>query len=75
MQLKLGGGQSETHHECESRREGDWLIFSCPHCPDYQRKYHLVSGEMQVRPGQDPTIQHHGSLVAPAYQAEIKQPN
>lgn len=44
-------GLSDDTHECTSHREGEWMIFRCPHCPGYERRFNWVTGEMQVRRG------------------------
>lgn len=33
-------------HQCTSYRIGDTIIWKCPVCPDYERKYNLSTGEM-----------------------------
>ena len=53
-------GQSEEKHECRSRREGDWVIYTCPHhdC-DYERRFNVRTGEMEFH-GISTEILHHG---------------
>ena len=45
-------------HNCDSRREGDWLIFECQKCT-YVRKINFKTREMKVTHG-DPTALHRG---------------
>ncbi len=45
-------------HLCEVKKEGDWLIFTCPEC-DYERRIHRFSGKMKVRQGA-PNALHRG---------------
>jgi hypothetical protein len=32
-------------HECTQQIQGDWVVFTCPLCPDYRRKMHRETGE------------------------------
>jgi hypothetical protein len=36
-------------HECEAHREGDWIVFRCPDCLDYERRFNWRTGEMKVK--------------------------
>ncbi|RMF58040.1 MAG: hypothetical protein D6748_09825 [Calditrichaeota bacterium] len=49
-------------HECESHREGDWIVFHCPECPDYERRINWRTGEMIVK-NSDPFIRHQGHHI------------
>jgi len=40
-----------NQHECVSVKSGDWVIFSCPQCPGYERRINLHTQEMRL---QDP---------------------
>lgn len=33
-------------HACESRQEGDWIIYTCPKCPNYKRRVNIVTREV-----------------------------
>jgi hypothetical protein len=44
-------------HECDSVMEGDWIIFRCRICPDYERRINTVTGETEVK--NDSTIVRH----------------
>ncbi len=52
-------GLPQNIHQCSSRRDGDWIIWNCPHCPGYERKFNWMTGEMRVRKG-DPDARHVG---------------
>lgn len=56
--LTFKGMPSDVHH-CTSHREGDWMIWRCPHCADYERRMNWQTGEMHIRRGQS-TAQHTG---------------
>lgn len=47
MALQIVTHQPYEQHRCDARREGDWIIYTCPQC-DYQMKDNLVTGEMQI---------------------------
>jgi hypothetical protein len=44
-------------HECDTRYEGEWIIWTCPRCPQYCRQYNPTTGEMRVY-GADMFIRH-----------------
>jgi hypothetical protein len=54
--------QTATHHICSCFIEGEWAVFRCPWCPDYERRVHLQTGEMQVR-GLSAVVAHLGRSV------------
>lgn len=52
--------QKLDEHQCISHREGDWVIFICPVCRDYQRNINFVTKEVVVHRGTTMAI-HVGS--------------
>ena len=54
--------ENENIHNCECSREGDWLVFTCPECPDYERRMNWKTGEMHLKGG-DEMILHRGSFI------------
>lgn len=42
-------GLAPDAHHCTSVRSGDEIIWRCPICPDYERRYNLRTGEMKVK--------------------------
>jgi hypothetical protein len=50
----------EATHHCTSHRDGDWVIWRCPHCQGYERRLHLRTGEMRINRGHS-TAQHTGA--------------
>ena len=54
-------------HECEATHEGDWVIFRCPICGDYERRINCNTGEMKVRSSK-PHISHTGHNFPQLYQ-------
>jgi len=63
MELKFKSSDDPQVHDCHVERVGDWVIYTCPHCPEYRRRYNYRTGEMQVEPCSDPNIRHRGSAV------------
>ena len=62
--LENTGHTTPGMHECTSYRDGDWIIFRCPLCPGYERRFNWVTGEMQVdRAGSK--AQHTGLSTGP----------
>lgn len=51
-------------HVCKSYRNGDWIIFYCEQCPDYERRMNWRTGEMQVKNAK--TEVSHNGFYAPA---------
>lgn len=62
-------------HLCTAHREGEWIVYTCPHCPTYERRIHLPTGHMLVQGGSNPHIQHQGSFSAVALNAAVVLPN
>lgn len=38
--------QDREIHTCESRQEGDRIIYTCPKCRNYKRRVNIVTREM-----------------------------
>ena len=49
-------------HECDSVTEGDWIIFRCPICKDYERRINAITGEMKVKNSRS-TVRHAGRHI------------
>jgi hypothetical protein len=59
QEISFGSSNNVTRHECEAQRDGEWLIFRCPICPDYERRMNWRTGETFARQPY-PEIQHSG---------------
>lgn len=46
-------------HTCDSRREGEWVIWTCAECESYERHMNLRTGEMWSQ-ANHPEILHTG---------------
>ncbi|MEM7575028.1 MAG: hypothetical protein AAF433_19135 [Bacteroidota bacterium] len=60
MRLELSPTNPDTH-ECQSHREGKWIVYTCPKCPNYERRYNYETGQMKVRQAADPSVSHRGT--------------
>jgi hypothetical protein len=47
------------YHECVSVAEGEWVIFRCPICKDYERRINMLTGETKVK-DLSPIVRHSG---------------
>ena len=69
MDAFLDNNSTDTdRHQCESYRDGDWIIFTCPKCLNYERRLNWRTGEMMVKDGEDPYILHAGEYFPTEYQ-------
>lgn len=69
MQLHFSSGDPDSH-TCESRREGAWVIFTCPVCAEFERRINMETGELRTIPAADPCILHHGSFMPAGFEAD-----
>ncbi len=53
----------QEYHICQSRCEGDWIIFTCPHCAEYEQRINYRTKERISFPADDPTLMHQGSFL------------
>lgn len=49
--FQVQGQSEENTHQCTSHREGDWIIWRCPYCQGYERRFNWVTNEMRTRRG------------------------
>ncbi len=61
------------HHECESTREGDWIIYRCPKC-NYELWDNWRTGALEVK-NPKLEIKHTGSYVPVEYRAGYENLN
>ncbi|HGY54844.1 MAG TPA: hypothetical protein ENK44_04000 [Caldithrix abyssi] len=72
--IKSTPGQDVIKHECESHRDGDWIIFRCPLCPDYERRFNWRTDEMKVK-GDHPRVSHSGKYYPHELKSVFEYPN
>jgi hypothetical protein len=66
--------QLEEVHNCTATRKGEWVIFTCPMCLDYERRINLRTGDMKTY-APFTTIKHNGTYMPEGLQPEIYNPN
>ncbi|MCA9734012.1 MAG: hypothetical protein H6696_04455 [Deferribacteres bacterium] len=66
MDISIHENTSDTHHPCKSIRNGDWIVFTCPLCPDYERRVNWRTKELTVK-GSKAEIQHSGDYIPDEY--------
>lgn len=59
MEFDFGLPVDGEEHKTESYREGEWIIFRCPICTDYERRINWKTGKMKVV-GSKAHIRHSG---------------
>ena len=62
MNLTVEMTPTQTH-ECTGFREGDWMIFKCTICHDYERRLNWRTGRMTTKSDPENPFQHTGSVV------------
>ena len=67
--LDFGGGSEnkKRNHKCTSEQEGEWIVFRCDLCPDYERRMHLKTGKMVTKGNEESNILHNGFFVRPGF--------
>ena len=68
--LDFGGGSEDKqkNHKCTSEQEGEWIVFRCDLCPDYERRMHIKTGKMVTKGGnEESNILHNGFFVRPGF--------
>ena len=59
------------NHECTAFRNGDWIIFQCPDCPNYERRINWRTGKMIIQNAK-PNINHAGYYDCPEYRESLR---
>ena len=54
--------QPNETHLCTSYRDGEWIVWKCPYCEDYERRFNWHTGEMHINRGQSSFL-HTGMCV------------
>ncbi|KAA3612183.1 MAG: hypothetical protein DWQ05_19465 [Calditrichaeota bacterium] len=66
MEISIQKNADQNHHPCNSIRHGDWVVFKCPLCPDYERRINWRTKEVSVK-GSTPEILHNGEHLPDEY--------
>jgi hypothetical protein len=62
-------------HECTSSIEGEWIVFRCPVCEDFERRIHLRTKKMKSKISPYNPYQHHGLYLRPGLNPDLYHPN
>lgn len=46
-------------HQCTATKKGNEIVFTCPQCPNYERRVNIVTSEMKTK-GVSFEIEHEG---------------
>lgn len=60
------------NHKCESTQEGDWIVYRCPICKNYERRINWRTKEMKVKQSNSRFL-HSGSHSTDADQEILKK--
>ena len=74
MEINFNAGSDPDAHQCESYRDGDWIVFRCPMCLDYERRVNWRTGVMTVRNGRE-NVRHTGTHLPPHYKSAFESTN
>jgi hypothetical protein len=71
MKIEFKSNDGEIRHSCQSKQDGDWIVFTCPICRDYERRLNFKTGQMKTRTGENPDALHIGTFQPPGFISEI----
>lgn len=54
---------SKSSHQCSAEKEGEFIVYRCPLCPEYERRIHSKTGVMEVSGNIGNPHSHHGTYV------------
>lgn len=74
VEFNFGSPSNSGEHECESYRDGDWIVFRCPICLDYERKINMRTGSM-VSENARADIRHSGFHIPPEVKSAFENLN
>lgn len=75
MQIRFELNQEKEYHTCESRREGDWIIFTCSHCPEYENRINFKTEQRISHPTANTNVFHQGVFVPVGIENFEYEPN
>jgi hypothetical protein len=61
-EVDFGPLSSPDDHKCTSSVDGDWIVFRCRRCPDYERRVNWRTGASRSSNVQ-PDVRHFGHHV------------
>jgi len=60
MDIKFNSG---SKHKCDVKLEGDWLVFTCDKCPEFERRINKVTNEMRSKYNPENPNRHNGNCA------------
>lgn len=48
MVFPIAESALQTVHHCETKKEGDWTVYTCKRCPTYERKINTATGQVVI---------------------------
>jgi hypothetical protein len=75
MVLSLSNSNNPDTHPCETHRDGDWIVFTCPKCADFERRLNYVTGEFVCQPDENPYVQHEGNYHPVGFEVNVSTAN
>ena len=73
--MKVSFNNLNGSHKCYSKKEGEWIVFRCPHCPDFERRIHVDTKEFKSKISPDNMNLHHGFHIPPGLDADLYNNN
>ena len=62
MKINFSINDGELRHTCRAKQEGEWIVFTCPHCKGFERRINFHTGKMKTRPAENPDVLHIGNF-------------
>jgi hypothetical protein len=62
QEVEFGPPPGSDQHTCSSTVEGDWVVFRCRRCPDYERRVNWRTGATRAS-NVRPDVPHFGNHV------------
>lgn len=72
--IRFDAPDDTEQHLCQSYRTGDWIIFYCEQCGDYERRLNWRTGEMKVKNAKA-EIRHTGFYAPEEYKSAFESIN
>lgn len=74
IKIEFGDPSDVPEHECDVKREGDWMVFTCPKCPEYERRINGRTHEMSVKKSYA-LVNHSGTYDPFVHPADLESLN
>lgn len=72
--IRLNAPDGAEPHVCQSYRNGDWIVFYCEQCADYERRLNWRTGEMKVK-NHKAEVRHSGFYAPEEYKDAFESTN